>query len=165
MILVAMSLAGDSARDYARAAAAATVTERVYDGWYTALLVRGTRVDEALLGAQATRLEAITGQAVGAGGGTAFVLAVSGQFKDELRFAADGTTPWTVHVASGGTPCSGLTVTDAKKPTAQDLALYPHLTSWDKLLRVSPGDCPGGEPDTLLLTSARGRAELRWQAP
>ena len=165
MILWSFAWADGGERDYARAVAEATVVQRVYDGWYTALLVRGTRVDDALLAAQARRVDDVTGGAGTVPSLNTIVLAVSGQFKDELRFAADGSTPWTAQVSSGGTPCGGLVVTEVKKPSPLQFALYPHLTSWDKLVVLAPGDCPGGVADTLLLISARGRAELRWAPP
>lgn len=167
MILsLALALANDT-RDYARAILAATEEARVYDGWYTALLVRATRVDEALRATQAEHVAAITGQDPAEVTGTDLVLAVSGQFKDELRFASDGSTPWTARVSAGGSPCRDVEVTTRKKPSTLDEALYPHLTSWDQLviLHLEPAACDGREPDGLLLTSARGRAELRWAAP
>ncbi|MBM4389852.1 MAG: hypothetical protein FJ090_01910 [Deltaproteobacteria bacterium] len=167
MILsLALALANES-RDYARTVAAATEEARVYDGWYTALLVRATRVDEALRATQSEHVAAITGQGAAGAAGTDLVLAVSGQFKDELRFGTDGTTPWTARVSAGSTSCRDIEITTRKKPSTLDEALYPHLTAWDQLviLHLDPGACGGREPDGLLLTSARGRAELRWAAP
>lgn len=167
MILsLALAIANDS-RDYTRAIAAATEEARVYDGWYTALLVRATRVDGALRATQAEHIAAITGQPPAEAEGTDLVLAVSGQFKDELRFSGNGSTPWTARVSAGGSSCRDIEVVTRKKPSTLDEALYPHLTSWDQLVVVHVGAdaCGGAEPDALLLTSARGRAELRWAAP
>ena len=39
-----------------------TAELRLYDGWYTALLVRGTRMDETVQQLQGARRERITGE-------------------------------------------------------------------------------------------------------
>ncbi len=170
LALCTLASAGELAERHAyeRAVAAATREVRIYDGWYTALLLRGTRVDDPLRRAQAARLaETTNGASPGpvTPEGPVVVLTAGGQWKDELRFSADGSTPWTITLYAGETACAApasLVVT--KRPNAADHLLYPHLTDWDKLIQVTwPADaCGGAEPDRLVLSSGRGRGELRW---
>lgn len=153
---------------YERVVAGATTELRIYDGWYTALLVRGTRVDAAVLAAQAERLSGVTagaGAAPLAAEGPEIVLTVSGQWKDELKFSADGSTPWTVALFADGKACAApLSIDMPKKVTEADHVRLPHLTDWDRLvnLRWAADACGGAVPDSLRLVSARGRGELRW---
>jgi hypothetical protein len=168
--LLAPAFAGELAERHAyeRVVAHATRELRVYDGWYTALLVRGTRMDAEVWAAQDARMAGITG---GAGpapahpAGPVVVLTASGQWKDELKFSADGSTPWTVALFAGDTPCAApLTLDAPKKVTDADRVRFPHLTEWDRLVTITwaADACAGAVPDSLRLVSARGRGELRW---
>jgi hypothetical protein len=170
VIVVAAALAGstDLPSAYARAMESHTAELRLYDGWYTALLVRGTRMDETVQQLQGARRERITGEPDPSRPPPGFevVLSVSSQFPEELRFSADGSTPWTLHAFADGKPCAAPAAIDTvKKPSALDHALFPQLTRWDLLVRVRWDDqaCGSAIPDALRFSSARAHGDLRWE--
>lgn len=152
---------------YARLVAEETAEVRVYDGWYTALLLRGTRVTASLRAAQAGRLAEVTG---GAGEmevpeGIEIVLSASTQFAKELNFSATGETPWTVLLSANGKSCAlPLELLVEKKVLPGERTLFPHITDWDKVfrLRYAADACGGAEPDALRVVGARGEGTLRW---
>ncbi|GDX78446.1 hypothetical protein LBMAG42_02570 [Deltaproteobacteria bacterium] len=163
---VAAATPGEAA-EYARVVAGETAEVRVYDGWYTALLLRGTRMTTALRAAQAARLSELTG---GAGTlevpeGIEIVLSASTQFTKELKFSATGETPWTILLSAGGKACApALEVVAEKKVSPEERTLLPHITDWDKVFRVhyAADACGGAEPDALRVVGARGEGTLRW---
>lgn len=170
-LLVAVASAGEVAerKAYERAVAAATDELKLYDGWYTALLVRGTLVTPALREAQAERVAHLTdGAAAGAPppDGVEVWLSASTQFPAELTFAADGSTPWTVSLSARGNRCAAPTeVVEVKKPSERERTLYPHITSWDKVFRLrwAADACAGAEPDQLRFHGRRGEGVLQWR--
>lgn len=166
-ILPSAGASPGEAAAYARVVAAETAEVRVYDGWYTALLLRGTRMTASLRTAQAERLAELTG---GAGSieppeGIEIVLSASTQFPKELKFSAAGDTPWTVLLFANGKACApALEVVAVKKATPEERTLLPHITDWDKIfrLRYAADACGSSEPDALRVVGARGEGTLRW---
>lgn len=169
-LLVLAAHAGEVAerKAYERTVAAATDELKLYDGWYTALLVRGTLVTPALREAQADRLAHLTDGAAAPpapAAGLEVWLSASTQFPTELSFAGDGSTPWTLTLSARGNRCAAPTeVAEIKKPTEQDRTLFPHITSWDKVFRVrwAVDACGGAEPDQLRFHGRRGEGVLSW---
>lgn len=168
LFLAGVAAADDlTAKEYARVVAKSTDELRIYDGWYTALLVRGTMLDDDLRVAQDARVAAITGNAAAGDAPLNFqvVLAASTQFIKELSFSADGSTPWTVHLRAGDHTClAPESIVETRKPTPLDMALFPHATQWDRLFRLTfAADACGGSPATALdFYSARGQGTLQW---
>lgn len=153
---------------YERAVAARTDELKLYDGWYTALLLRGTLLTPELRAAQSARIAHLTdGAARGpeAGAELELWLSASTQFPAELALAADGSTPWTIGLYADGRACAAPTeLVEIKKPSEQDRTLYPHITSWDRVFRVrwAPDACGGADPDALRVHGRRGKGELSW---
>lgn len=157
-----------NAQEYAKTVAKFTVETRIYDGWYTALLVRGTLLSDELRVVQDARVATITGTESPSGAAETIdiVLAASTQFRKELRLAADGSTPWTIQLRAGGSACSApLSVTEVKKPSPLDVALYPHLTQWDTMFKLSyaANACGGATVTALDFSSARGHGSVQWE--
>lgn len=156
-----------SAKQYAPIVAKNTDELRIYDGWYTALLVRGTLIDDALRVAQEARIAAITGNPATGENPSSFqvVLAASTQFIKELSFSVDGSTPWTVHLRAGENAClAPESIVETRKPKPLDMALLPHTTQWDRLFRLTfAADACGGLPASALdFFGARGQGTLEW---
>lgn len=152
---------------FAAQVAAETAEVRIYDGWYTALLVRGTRMTAELRAVQAARVGELTGGIGTApeGEGIEIVLSASTQFGKELRFSGTGETPWTVLLSAAGKACAPpLTVLAEKKVSSSERVLFPHITDWDKVfrLRYDENACGGAQPDALRVVGARGEGTLRW---
>ncbi|MSQ03235.1 MAG: hypothetical protein EXR71_15315 [Myxococcales bacterium] len=171
LVLVASGAHGSELaerRAYERAVAAATDELKLYDGWYTALQLRGTLKTSTLLAAQAARIAQLTD---GAGvppavpDGIEVLLAASSRFPKELTLAADGTTPWTLTLRAGGEACARPSeVRFIKKPTPADRTMYPHLTDWDRVyvVRWAPDACGSQRPDGLSVHGRRGAGSLSW---
>lgn len=156
-----------SAKHYAAIVAKSTDELRIYDGWYTALLVRGTLIDDSLRVAQEARMAAITGNPATPETPETFqvVLSASTQFMKELSFSVDGSTPWTVHLRAGENAClAPQSIVETRKPQPIDMALLPHTTQWDRLFRLTfSADACGGLPASALdFFSARGQGTLQW---
>ena len=155
-------------RAYEREVAAATSELKLYDGWYTALQLRGTLHTSALVAAQAARMALLTDgawRAAPAPEGIEMLLAASSQFPKELSFAADGTTPWTLTLRAGTKACAAPSaVRFIKKPTPTDRTLYPHLTEWDRVYLVhwAADACGSKTPDGLSVHGRRGAGRLSW---
>lgn len=152
---------------FARVVAEETAEVRIYDGWYTALLLRGTRMTASLRAAQAERLSELTGGtgAVEVPEGIEIVLSASTQFTKELKFSAAGETPWTILLSAGGKACApAQAIVAEKKVSPEERTLLPHITDWDKVFRVhyAADACGGAEPDVLRVVGARGEGTLRW---
>ncbi len=164
------AFAGEAAERHAfeRTIAEATAEVKLYDGWYTALLLRGTLMTEAVRSAQAARLHHLTDGAAAAQAapeGLEVWLSASTQFPTELALAGDGSTPWTISLYAGSSACAPPTeVVEVKKPTAQDRTLFPHFTSWDRVFvaRWPAGACHG-DPDSLRVHGQRGQGALVWR--
>ncbi len=155
-------------RAYEREVAAATAELKLYDGWYTALQLRGTLQTSALVAAQTARMALLTDGALHAApapDGIEVLLAASSQFPKELSFAADGTTPWTLTLRAGDKACAAPSeVRLIKKPTPTHRTLYPHLTEWDRVyvLHWAADACGSKTPDGLSVHGRRGTGRLSW---
>lgn len=152
---------------YARVVEAETAEARIYDGWYTALLLRGTRMTASLRAAQAERLAELTGGtgSVAVPEGIEIILSASTQFPKELKLSANGDTPWTVLLFANGKACAAaLEIVAEKKVTPEEHTLFPHITDWDKVFRLhyAADACSGEQPDALRVVGARGESTLRW---
>ncbi len=169
-LLAGAAFAGEQAdrRAYEREVAAATAELKLYDGWYTALQLRGTLRTSELTAAQGARMHLLTdgaGTGPPAPDGIEVLLAASSQFPKELTLAADGTTPWTLTLRAGTKACDApVEVRFIKKPTPTDRTLYPHLTDWDRVyvVRWASDACGGNAPDGLSVHGRRGAGSLAW---
>lgn len=155
-------------RAYESAIAGATAEVRLYDGWHTALLARATLLTPTVVSAQAARISHVTadvGSPPPPDEGIRVVLAATSHWKEVLHLADDGSAPWTVSLLVGGSRCSGpAAIQELKKPSELDRTLYPHITDWDRVFKLTwpPDACGGESPTSLRLQGAHGVAELKW---
>lgn len=171
LVLAATAGASEVAerRAYEAAIAGATAEARLYDGWHTALLARATLLTPAVVSAQAARVGHLTadvGAPPAAAQGIGIVLSATSHWKEVLHLADDGSAPWTVSLLVGDARCSGPAhVVELKKPSELDRTLYPHITDWDRVFKLTwPAEACGGQaPTALRLQGSHGVAELTWK--
>jgi hypothetical protein len=156
-------------REYEAIIAGATAELKLYEGWYTALLGRATLLTPEVRAAQDARVAYLSGGAAPttpAAGAIEVVLSAASHWKDTLQVAGDGTAPWTVSLRAGERDCTGSpAVTQLKKPTEMDRTLYPHITDFDRVFRLSwPAEaCGGAAPTGMQMHGRHGLGVFAWR--
>lgn len=159
LIAAGLALAGD----YERFVATQVREETVYQEAYAAMILKAVWLDGPTKEAQAAKLIAM-GSEADATVDPAYVVVFGAysHWKAETKVSGDASTPWIAKAWVAGTECRLIDVTETKKVSPWDRALYPFLSRWDTLWTARFDRACGEGGLTFALQGPRGKAEVRW---
>lgn len=158
MLVTTLALAGD----YDHVVMSSLREKAIYRDAYAAMMLKAVWVDDEVRAAQAARLVEMGAAAPEPDNALTIVFGAYSHWRKEMTISGGASTAWIAKAWRGENACALLDVTNTRKPTVWDRALYPFLSTWDTLwvARFDP-TCGEGEL-RFALQGPRGKVEVRW---